>query len=99
LALEEQGVPRRREDAGGGLTLVFAILIALLLLKGLGILKLIIGFDPDGFSFSLDVGFMTSAGLFGLLWYRLNQLNDKLSELGERLASIEGQLRGPKPSP
>ena len=37
MALEEQGVPRRREDAGGGLTLVFAILIALLLLKGLGI--------------------------------------------------------------
>jgi len=69
--------------------LIIVALIALLLLKGLGLLKAWFDIDPNGVTFTIDVGFVASAGLFALLWHRLNTLNDRLSELGERIAKVE----------
>jgi len=71
--------------------ILVALLIVLLLLKGFGVLKAYFNIDPDGVSFSIDLGFVTSAALFGLLWHRLNQLNDKLAQQGERLATLEAK--------
>jgi len=53
-------------------------LVALLLLKGFGILKAVLNTDPEGVTITIDLGFTTSAGLFVFLWHRLNQLNDTL---------------------
>lgn len=71
--------------------ILFALLVILLLLKGFGVLKAYFNIDPDGVTFSIDLGFVASATLFGLLWHRLNQLNDRLTQQGERLAKLEAK--------
>jgi cytochrome c biogenesis protein CcdA len=77
-------------------TIVFVVLILILVLKALGILKTYLNIDPNGITFTFDIGYLTSAGLFVLLWRRFEKINDRLSEQirkqGERIAKIEGML-------
>lgn len=71
-----------------------AILIMFLFLKGFGILKAVFNIDPEGITFSFDLGFIASATLFAIVLERLHKLNDTLSRQGERIARIEGMLEG-----
>jgi len=84
-------MPRKKEE-GKDWTWVAVILIALLILKGFGILKALFNIDPEGITFNIDLGYITSAGLFIYVLTRLHKLNDVLSEQGERIAKIEGIL-------
>jgi uncharacterized protein YpmS len=84
-------VPRKKEE-GKDWTWVAVILIALLILKGFGILKALFNIDPEGITFNIDLGYITSAGLFIYVLTRLHKLNDVLSKQGERIAKIEGIL-------
>jgi len=83
--------PRKREE-GRDWTWIAVILVAILLLKGLGILKAIFNIDPEGITFNIDIGYITSAGLFIYVLTRLHKLNDVISKQGERIARIEGIL-------
>lgn len=67
-------------------------LIAILILKGLGLLKLWFNIDPEGFTLSIDIGYIASATLFIYVLTRMHKLNDMLSKQCERIATIEGML-------
>jgi len=41
-------------------TIVFAVLILILVLKALGILKAYLNIDPNGITFTFDIGHLTS---------------------------------------
>jgi hypothetical protein len=85
-------MPRRRNEGNNAVYLVAVLLIGVLLLKGLGILKALFNIDPEGISFSFDIGFLSSAALFALVLDRLHKLSDTISKQGERIARIEGML-------
>jgi len=93
----EEEMPRRKEATMTftllGFTIPLAViiylLIAILVLKGLGLLKLWFNLDPDGITLTFDVGSLIGSALFVLLFNRLNTLNDKLSDQGERIAKLE----------
>jgi len=74
----------------------FVLLLLILLLKAIGILKAYFNIDPIGITFTFDIGYLTSAGLFVLLWKRFERISDKLTDQlrtqGERIAKIEGKL-------
>ena len=76
-------MPKKKKEEGKDWTWIAVILIALLILKGFGILKTL---------FNIDLGYITSAGLFIYILTRLHKLNDVLSKQGERIAKIEGVL-------
>lgn len=65
--------------------------------KGFGVLKTLFNIDPDGVTFSIDVGFITSAALFIFVLTRMHKLNDVISKQGERIAKIEGMLTAESP--
>jgi uncharacterized protein YpmS len=90
-------MPRRRKEEGREWTWIAIILIAVLLLKGFGVLKTLFNIDPDGVTFSIDVGFITSAALFIFVLTRMHKLNDVISKQGERIAKIEGMLTAKSP--
>jgi uncharacterized membrane protein len=73
---------------------VMAILIVLLFLKGIGILKALFNLDPSGITLNIDVGYITSAVLFGIVIEIFYKQNNTLSKQGERIARIEGILEG-----
>jgi hypothetical protein len=89
-------MPRRRKE-GREWTGIAIILVAVLLLKGFGVLKTLFNIDPDGVTFSIDVGFITSAALFIFVLTRMHKLNDVISKQGERIAKIEGMLTAESP--
>jgi len=80
---------KRRLDP---LTLAFAFLVILLFLKALGILQAIFNIDPMGVTLSFDIGYLTSAGLFILLWRKVDKVEERLTSQGERIAKMEGTL-------
>ncbi len=83
---------RRRRDSSHYLYYLAAVLIIVLFLKGFGILKAVFNIDPEGITFSFDLGFIASATLFAIVLERLHKLNDTLSKQGERIARMEGML-------
>jgi len=85
-------MPKKKKEEGKDWTWIAVILIALLILKGFGILKTLFNIDPEGITFNIDLGYITSAGLFIYILTRLHKLNDVLSKQGERIAKIEGVL-------
>jgi cytochrome b subunit of formate dehydrogenase len=89
---EEMPKKKKEEDSSKYVYWIAAILIVILFLKGIGILKAVFNIDPDGFTFSFDIGFISSAALFAIVLARLHKLNDVLSKQGERIARIEGIL-------
>jgi len=74
------------------LTMAVYLLVLLLILKGFGLLQLWFKIDSNGVTVSFDVGYLTSAGLFIYVLTRLHKIDDKVSALGERVASTEGKL-------
>lgn len=79
-------MPKKKEEIDWTLTAAL-VLLAILVLKELGILKTLFNIDPEG----SDLGYMTSAGLAFVI-AKLHKLNDALSKQGERIAKIEGLL-------
>jgi hypothetical protein len=83
--------PKKEEGIDWGLWIILG-LIAILILKGFGVLQLWFNIDPEGFTLNIDVGYLTSGALFIYVLTRLHKLNDVLSKQGERVARIEGLL-------
>ena len=90
---------RRRIGIDPFLTL--ALMLALLLvLKGLGVLELLLGIDPNGaISFSDIFSGISIASLIGYLWRsigkleaRIERLESRVNNIAERLARLEGIL-------
>ena len=92
-------MPRRKEEGNNAIYWLAVILIGVLLLKGFGILKTFFNINPEGFTFSFDIGFIASATLFAIVLNRLHALNDILSKQGERIAKIEGILENRQKTP
>ena len=55
-------------------------------------LKVAFGIDPDGITLNIDVGYITSAVLFGIVLEMFYKQNGAISKQGERIARIEGML-------
>ena len=68
------------------------VLIVILFLKGFGILKVAFGIDPDGVTYNIDIGYIASAVLFGIVIEMFHKQNGAISKQGERIARIEGIL-------
>jgi len=90
---------KKKTDDSHYLYWIAGILIIILFLKGFGILKAVFNIDPDGITFSFDLGFIASASLFAIVLERLHKLNDTISKQGERIAHIEGMMEGQSKKP
>lgn len=75
---------------------VFWLLLLVLALKALGLTRAWFNIDPDGFSFSFDLGSAVSLVLFGLVWKKQDTLVSVISKQGERIAKLEGKLENVK---
>ena len=82
--------PKKKKQDSHVLYWVAAILIIILFLKGFGVLKILFNIDPDGVTYSIDVGYITSAVLFGIVIEMFHKQSGTLSKQGERIARIEG---------
>jgi hypothetical protein len=60
---------------------VFWILLAVLVLKMLGLTKAWFNIDPAGISISFDLSSAISFGLFALLWGKFNNMADRVAKL------------------
>ncbi len=89
---DEMPKKKKAKDYSTYVYVVAAVLIVVLFLKGFGILKAVFNIDPEGITFSFDLGFIASATLFAIVLERLHKLNDTLSKQGERIARMEGIL-------
>lgn len=89
-------MPLRKEEGIDWMRATFVLLILILLLKAIGVLKAYFDIDPNGITFTFDIGYLTSAVLFVLLWRRFEKISDKLLDQlrtqGERIAKLEGKL-------
>jgi hypothetical protein len=91
---------KKKKEKGTDLGLwIFLGLIALLILKGLGLLKLWFNIDPDGISINFDVGYLLTAGSFLWVLSRLFNQNKTLTtvettmtNVSERLEKVEKRL-------
>jgi hypothetical protein len=90
---------KKKTDYSHYLYWIAGILIIILLLKGFGILKAVFNIDPSGVTLNIDVGYITSAVLFGIVIEMFHKQNGAISKQGERIARIEGILEAqPKKS-
>jgi polyferredoxin len=83
---------QKKKDYSRYLYYVAIILIVILFLKGFGVLKVAFNIDPDGITYNIDIGYITSAVLFGIVIQMFHKQNGVLSHQGERIARIEGIL-------
>jgi hypothetical protein len=88
-------MPKKKKEEDWS-TIAFVLLLVVLFLKAIGLLKAVFNIDPNGVTFTFDIGYLTSFGLFILLWRRIDKFNDTFSKLtreqSERIAKIEGIL-------
>jgi glucose uptake protein GlcU len=93
----------KKTEGSNAVYWIAMILIGVLLLKGFGILKTLFNVDPDGITLNVDIGYITSAVLFGIVLARLHSINDNLNKVvssqGERIARIEGVLENQAKKP
>lgn len=90
---------KKKQDHSHILYYVAVILIIILFLKGFGILKAVFNIDPDGITFNVDVGYIASAVLFGIVIEMFHKQSGTLSKQGERIARIEGILESQNKKP
>ena len=94
------------ETEGGGewVILVAFLLMAVLLLKGLGLLQLWIGVDPYGVDVNIDLTSLASLGLFFVLLRQMfslqrglktdfRRVDENLSKIESRLATLEERTK------
>ena len=69
---------------------VIGLLFALLILKALGLSKSLLGLDPDfGFvSLNIDLGFVSSIGLFGIVFGYIYKFQGRVTALETKLDRI-----------
>jgi hypothetical protein len=79
-------MPKRKEEKDWTLTAAL-VLLAILVVKELGILKTLFNIDPE----ASDLSYMTSACIVYVIT-ELHKLGNALSKQGERIAKIEGLL-------
>jgi hypothetical protein len=87
-------IPKKKTTDLTPLYVVAIILILILFLKGFGILKSLFNIDPASITYNIDIGYITSAVLFGIVIEMFHKQNSILSKQGERIARIEGILEG-----
>lgn len=92
MGVEMPKSKKKKKDYSHYLYYIAAILIVILLLKGFGILKAVFNIDHSGITLNIDVGYITSAVLFGIVIEMFHKQNSTLSKQGERIARIEGIL-------
>jgi len=89
---------KKKEGIDWGLW-VFLGFVVLLILKGLGFLKLWFNIDPNGLTVNLDVGYLLTAGSF--LWVlsrlygqtkALTKVETTMTNVSERLGKVETKL-------
>jgi len=85
-------MPKKKEK-GIDLWMWIAVIgVIILILKGLGLLKLWFNIDPDGVTFNIDVGFLTSSALFIYVLTRMHKLNDIMSKQSETLVELRTKI-------
>ncbi len=92
-------IKRKKRDYNRYLYWIAGILIIILFLKGFGILKVAFNIDPDGITYNIDIGYITSAVLFGIVIEMFHKQNGMLSHQGERIARIEGMIESQNKKP
>jgi len=75
-------VPKKSER--GIADYIFWILVAVLLLKFLGFTKAWFNIDPESINLNIDLASGISVVLFGLLWSKLDGLNQRVVHLEAR---------------
>jgi hypothetical protein len=105
-ARDERGrfVSEREEGFGGGILIIVVLLMAVLFLKGVGLLQVWFGIDPYGITLTIDATSVISMALFALLFNSLNTtkrdlakdfkaLEKSLSEIETKLAVLEERTK------
>jgi len=86
-------MPKKKKEEGKDWLLWIAIaLVVILVLKGLGLLKLWFNIDPEGFTINIDIGYLASATLFIYVLTRTHKLSDMLSKHGELLTEVKTKI-------
>jgi len=90
---------KKKQDSNRYLYYLAAALVVILFLKGFGILKAVFNIDPEGITFNIDFGYITSAVLFGIVIEMFRKQSGTISKQGERIARIEGILESQNKKP
>jgi hypothetical protein len=68
---------------------IIGLLFLLLALKALGLSKPLLNIDPENFNFSIDLGFISSIGLFGFAFSYIYKFQGRITALETKIERVE----------